>query len=274
MNIDDYYSNSFNSFKDNLNLIIPTFVGILLQYALITILFFLIASSVLGSQFFNNILTGTLTTSNLPEFSFNQILVIIILLISGFIGLGLIGSFFQSATIGMARVVITQGQSELDVAWGYGRKYFLRIFLVNIIIGLLFVIGGIPLIIGTLLGSIPLVILGFIIIVIWMIFLFLSFFLISQSIVIGDKPVIDSLKDSLNLFFNNKFTIFLVALINMILSFMISLFIAIILGLIPVIGQILGNVITGMLLTPFFALVMNYLYLDLKNQLPGEEGGS
>ena len=60
----------------------------------------------------------------------------------------------------------------------------------------------------------------------------------------------------------NKLQVFLVAIINLVIGIAVSS-----LGFIPYVGGIL-NVITGIILIPYFALVVTYLYMDLKISYP------
>jgi hypothetical protein len=89
---------------------------------------------------------------------------------------------------------------------------------------------------------------------------------VNQSIVIGKKSIIGSIKESIKVFMKNKLQVFLVAIINLAIAIGISF----VLGLIPFVGSIL-NALTGIILTPYFALVVTYLYMDVKDEIPSYE---
>ena len=88
---------------------------------------------------------------------------------------------------------------------------------------------------------------------------------VNQSIVIGKKSTTGSIKDSANILMKNKLKVFLVAVINL----AIATGIGFILELIPVVGSIL-NMLVQIILTPYFILVITYLYMDVKEKLPGQ----
>ncbi len=181
----------------------------------------------------------------------------------------IISSFMYAATVGMAKKVIKGKGAELDVGWKKGKKYFLKVFAVNIITSLIFGLLSLPLLVGLiLLSSYPntaiiITVIGALILIICGIFFGLSFLVVNQSIVIGEKSIIGSLKDSYKVFWKNKLKVFLVALINFAISFGISF----VLGLIPFIGSLL-NLIVSILLIPYFVLVLTYLYMDIKDKIP------
>jgi len=91
---------------------------------------------------------------------------------------------------------------------------------------------------------------------------------VNQSIVIGKKSVIDSLNDSFEIFWNNKLNVFLVGLINFMIAIVVVFILGLIFGFIPIVGNLIGNVIISIILTPYFALVLSYLYLDLEDKTP------
>ena len=144
-------------------------------------------------------------------------------------------------------------------------------FLVNIIIGLAALILSIPLFLGLFLMitnhkiGLAVLAIGAIILIAGVILLGLSFLVVQQSIVVGKKSVIDSLRDSFEIFWSNRLTVFLVFVINTAIAVGITW----ILGLIPYIGSFL-NMIVSIILTPYFILVLTYLYMDLKGKIPAE----
>lgn len=259
MDVSDYYTKSFESLKENLNIVIPSLVGTVLVFAVVFIVILLTVFGALGLGF------------DVSRLSPAMIGTLIAILFLTSIVVGLILSFVSAATIGMAKKIIKTKTADLDVAWKSGKKYFIRVFLVKIIIALAALILSIPLFLGLFLmisnqkiGFVVLAI-GAIILLIGVILLGLSFLVVEQSIVVGKRSVIDSLRDSFEIFWSNKLAVFLVFVINIAIAVGISW----ILGLIPYIGSIL-NMIVSIVLTPYFILVLTYLYMDLKGRIPPE----
>ena len=258
MDIGDYYSRSFNDFKKNLNIAIPSLVGIVLTFVIIIVAVLL---GVFGAYFGS--VNGNLASPNLILVALFVLLIGIAIILSLFIG-----SFIYAATIGMAKKIIEGKKPDLDVAWKYGKKYFLKILAVFIIIFILYFLLAIPAFLGLILLSISssiglvILVLGIIILIVGAIFMALALMVVNQSIVVGEKSIIGAIKDSYKLFMKNKLQVFLVGLINLVIGIAVSS-----LGFIPYIGGIL-NVIAEIILIPYFALVVTYLYMDLKNKLP------
>lgn len=266
MDLSEYYSKSFESFKRNPKIMVPQLVGTILTYLIGGIFVSALLFWFFGSDF-SNILSTILTTGtmptdvNLPELNTSLLFIFIVLSIIIALVIAFIDAFVSAATIGMGNKIIKEGSSNLGFAWKCGRKYFLKIFLLSVVIGLIFLVLLIPIILGFI--SPVLAVIGFIISFILGILLFLSMMVAEQSIVIGEKGVIEAIRESFDLW-NNKLTVFLVAVINVVISLVLGLVLGFTLGFIPVVGSSLSNIIISLLLTPFFALVTIYLYLNLK----------
>jgi hypothetical protein len=258
MDVGDYYSRSFNDFRENLNIAIPSLVGIVLTFVII------IAAVLLGvfGAYFGSI-NANLAAPNLAVVALFVLLIGIAVIISLFIS-----SFISAATIGMAKKIIEGKKPSLDVAWKYGKKYFLKILAVIIIMFVLYLLLAIPAFLGLILLSVSstiglvILVLGILILIVGAIFITLALMVVNQAIVVGEKSIIDAIKDSYNVFMNNKMQVFLVGLINFVIGLAVSS-----LGFIPYVGSIL-NVIAEIVLIPFFALVVTYLYMDIKGKLP------
>ena len=280
MDIGDYYSKSIESFRRNWKITVPSIVASILTVLLLIVAFFGVMAtlspnlSIIGnftpSIFFSQINSNTLLTAGL-------ILLIIEILIF------IINAFRTAATVGMAKQIIMDGSASLDTAWKDGIKFFPKIFVVSIIKTILTAIIAIPLILGfyllfnnMILSGISVVLIGSIILFIGFILISLIFFVFNQSIVVGQKSVIGSIKDSYDIFWNNKLTVFLVALINTVISMGIGFILGIIsIPLTFVVGpfatQIVG-LLVSIILVPYFALVMTYMYMELKMGFPWING--
>lgn len=258
MDVGDYYSRSFNDFKENLNIAIPSLVGIVLTILIV------IAAVLLGvfGAYFGSI-NANLAAPNLVVVALFVLLIGIAVIFSLFIS-----SFISAATIGMAIKIVEGKKPSLDVAWKYGKKYFLKILVVVIIMFILYLLLAVPAFLGLILLNVSstlglvIFVLGIIILIVGAIFMTLALMVVYQAIIVGEKSIVDAIKDSYNVFMNNKMQVFLVGLINFVIGLAVSS-----LGFIPYVGSFL-NVIAEIILIPYFALVVTYLYMDIKGKLP------
>ena len=271
MDIGNYYSKSIESFRRNWKITIPSIVASILTVLLFIVGFF----GVMATLSPNLSIIGNVTPSIFSQINSNTLLTVGLILLIIEILIYIINAFRTAATVGMAKQIIMDGSASLDIAWKDGIKFFPKIFLVSIIKTVLTAVVAIPLILSfyllfnnMILSGISVLLIGSIIFLIGYILISLIFFVFNQSIVVGQKSVIGSIKDSYNIFWDNKLTVFLVALINAV----ISLGIGFILGIIsipltvvagPFTAQIVG-LLVSIILVPYFALVMTYMYMELK----------
>jgi hypothetical protein len=209
---------------------------------------------VLLQGFFNNVL--------LHVVSFSPLVVLVLLY---FIFLLLAGIFIRAAVVGLTRKSVLNEIFTLKTGWKIGKKYFLKVLTLNITIGaimffLMFFIGFILALIVSLLhdSNMPLeiIFMGFIG-SIMIIVSFLTLFAV-QAVVIGEKGIIDAIKQSISLVLNNKIkTIILIIpmLLNIFLSF------------IPVVGQVLSGFI-GSFIGVYILIVISLVYMDLTQGEP------
>ena len=271
MDIGDYYSKSIESFRRNWKITVPSIVASILTVLLFIVGFF----GVMATLSPNLSIIWNDTPSIFSQINSNTLITAGIILLIIEILIYIINAFRTAATVGMAKQIIMDGSASLDIAWKDGIKFFPKIFVVSIIKTVLTAVIAIPLILSfyllfnnMILSGISVLLIGSIIFFIGYILISLIFFVFNQSIVVGQKSVIGSIKDSYNIFWNNKLTVFLVALINAV----ISLAIGFILGIIsipltvvagPFTAQIVG-LLVSIILVPYFALVMTYMYMELK----------
>ena len=271
MDIGDYYSKSIESFRRNWKITVPSIVASILTVLLFIVGFF----GVMATLSPNLSIIWNDTPSIFSQINSNTLITAGIILLIIEILIYIINAFRTPATVGMAKQIIMDGSASLDIAWKDGIKFFPKIFVVSIIKTVLTAVIAIPLILSfyllfnnMILSGISVLLIGSIIFFIGYILISLIFFVFNQSIVVGQKSVIGSIKDSYNIFWNNKLTVFLVALINAV----ISLAIGFILGIIsipltvvagPFTAQIVG-LLVSIILVPYFALVMTYMYMELK----------
>jgi len=278
MDIGDYYSKSFKGFTKNPKLALPTFLGYLLMYGTIAILAVILVFGVLGTQFLTNATTGNFNPSSI---NYASLISYILLLYGVMVIVGLVvSSYMSAATIGMSKSIINGNMPDLGVGIKNGNKYFLKIILVSIIIGLIFAlsiifsVGG--LLVDRAYGLFPvLTLIGVLVtLIIWV--TCLLFIFANQSIVAGKESVIGSLKDSYELFRKNIFEVIGVLIINFIAVICIVACLTLInmfLSIIPILGSILGlilGIIVYSIIFPYFTLVLTYLYMDKKDLISQE----
>lgn len=266
MDVAEYYSKSFKDFKENLNIAIPSLVGVVLTVVIMGIAGLIIIVGFLGVQTF---ISGIDYPGYVPNVSLTAVLISLLILIVVLILSLVINSFVYAATVGMAKKMLLGEKPGLDVAWEKGKKYFINILLVSIIAGIIAALLVVPLFLGIILFSVSyfvglvITILGVLILIFGFITLAMAFLVVNQSIVIGKKSIMGSIKDSVHVLMRNKLQVFLVTIIN----FVIAVGISFIFGLIPIVGWFL-NILAGILMTPYFVLVLTYLYMDVKDELP------
>ncbi len=281
MDTGSYYSESINGFTKNPMLAIPSLIGHFIIYVVTYGALFLGIFGLYGSNIFNYNQTST-SALNTPDLGTSLIFIGIMIMV--IIIAWIISGIINAATLGMSKKIVLGEKPDLDVALKYGKKYLLKILAVSLIFGILIVISMIPLILGIILiatdSNTTLNLIGFIIggliTLILFIGVYLFFIFTYQSVVINKKSIIESFKESFKLVKKNFFEVIVVLIINAIIIAAISFVVGLgtgLLGIFPIIGFILGiiiNIIVQALVTPYFALILTYLYMDLKDMIPEE----
>lgn len=278
MDIGDYYSKSFKGFKENPKLALPTLVGYVVIYVALFIMMAIVVFAVLGTDLLTNTTTGNFNPNSI---NYTSLLSYIFLLYGVMIIIGLIvSSYMSAATIGMSKSIINGHMPDLGVGIKNGNKYFLKIIVVSILIGLIFFLslifgfGGI--LVDRAYGLFPVLTIIGILITLFIWVLCLLFIFANQSIVVGKESVIGSLKESYKLFRKNIFDVIGVLIINFIAMICIIAVLTLLnmfLGIIPILGPILGlilGIIVYSLMVPYFTMVLTYLYMDKKDMISSE----
>ena len=270
----------YKTWKNNLILCIPVIFGALLSAIIAGIilvisflsLFWPLIETIISdpttmasSEFFSQLYS--IVTSNL--ISIGAVIFIIVIIV------GLIFSFFYSGAVGMAKEAILNGKTNLSHMWDYGKKKYLDYFIASIIIGLIALIGVLFIIPGFLSVSseigisgfnfsshnfnayIPLII-GFVIMILYMLILSIIFALVSYSIVIDDLSAIEGIKKAVRIFMQNKSSVFVIWLIIVVINFIFGL-----IGQIPIIGGILSIIVSFIVVIPITMIWMSKFYLTI-----------
>jgi len=270
----------YKTWKDNLVLCIPFILGAILS-AIVAGIIMLITffsmfwplietlisdpTSISSTEFLSGLYT-TVTSNLISVIAVFAIISIIV---------GLIYSFFYAGAIGMAKEAIQTGKTNLSHMMDYGKRKYLNYFFANIILGLIMLVGFLFLIPGILSLSseigisgfessnltfssfIPLII-GFVIMVPYILIMSIIFALVGYAVVIDDLPAIEGVKKALSVFWQNKLNLFLVWLIVMVLTFLFGL-----IGVIPTIGGILSVIVTFLIVSPLTVIWWSKFYMTV-----------
>lgn len=290
-------SKGFDDFKANPILIAPGVLTMLVTYIFVFSLLLVLFSQFMaaGDMFVNS---GTIDPAYFDSLNFDSInigLIIIVFLVS-IILLILISCFIDAGLTGMAKEAVITGKTSLSDLWAYGKKYFLKMIGLSIILGIimgvliliaciiLFIIFMIPMVLFMSLGSVAGAV-GFIIFYLLFLIVFIAaiilisapFYFATYALVIDDCGIFESISQSWNLFMANKkevlYFVIVIVLISLAVSFALQL-LGFVLALIPIIGVLLLLVIEFILMSvmmALFALWSVRKYYDLTTEEVFEE---
>jgi len=199
--LEDILRNGFLTWRKNLNIAVPFLLSSIINLLLIVIFITII-------YFFLNPFQSSFATASYgrysPLSSINWLLLLldILLVISFLIIMSIISSFFYAGAIGMSKKAIETGKTTLDDMIEYGKKKFITIFLINLLI-FIFV-----LIICLILAIIQMIFRGEFI-TIFVTIVDIVFAVVPFAVVIGDLGVIEGLKKGFRFFIDNKFPVVL-----------------------------------------------------------------
>lgn len=270
----------YKTWKNNLILCIPFILGGLLSAIMAGIimvitflsLFWPLIETVISNP--SSISSSEFLSQLYSIITANLISITAVFIITGII-IGLISSFFYSGAIGMAKEALLTGKTNLSHMIDYGKRKYLNYFFASIIVGLIFLIGVLFLIPGILsvsseIGSsrfefssqninayFPLII-GFLIMIPYMVIMSIIFALVSYAVVIDDLAAIEGVKKAFRVFWHNKISVFLIWLIVLVISILFGL-----IGLIPIIGGILSLIVTFLIVTPLTTIWWSKFYITV-----------
>ena len=185
-----------------------------------------------------------------------------------------IDAFFWAGAIGMAKEAIETGHTDLSHMIDYGKRKYVSIFVTNLIIGLISLVGLLFLIPGILsiipkLSTLPtlsesevvtliaLFVVGFLAFILYTIIISILFALPRYVVVITDVGAVDGIKTGFACFMRNKLAVFLLWLVILVVNIISSAF-----GAIPYIGGILMLVLLMVVVTPLTVIWWSRLYLS------------
>jgi hypothetical protein len=270
----------FGTWRNNLNLCIP--------FLLSTALSFLAMMPILAAL---AVAIGPMQSLNLTSLENGQILLaemagslpsLIAAAALSFLMLSLFSAFFTAGAIGMVREALETGKATTDAMWSSGKKYFARMFLVSIMMGLAVVIGIVFLLPGIALLPSPLqpepqavglLAIGAILFILYALIISLVLAVAPYALVVDSVGAVKAILASIDFFKYNKFDIFVLWLVVVALSLgmqMIgSLWVGENAGFQPL-SMIVG-LVNVLVLAPLSAVWWTRLYMVRKGMLKGDE---
>jgi len=264
--IEDIVREGYDIWRRNMLIGLPFISSLLLE--ILTGAFALILTGIILASlniFFNNVLI-------IIAFLFLSLCLVVILL-------NIIKSFFIAGAVGMSKEAIETGRTSFGDMMKYGKRKFLELFIANMLIFALSLLGGIiliPSIIAFKLNmfnlALSLILVSSLLFGLYLICLNVVMILVPFSIVIRDIGGIDGLQDSYSVVMRNKLSVILLLFVSygltwaaeMLSNAMFSFF-----GIIPILGAIisLGFLIFYALflagiITPIITIWWTLLYID------------
>jgi hypothetical protein len=186
----------------------------------------------------------------------------------------LINSFFTAGAIGMARVATKTGHTSLSDMLDYGRRKFLSLLGVNVLIALIllaglvflipglisFVSGGIsgPPFVAANMAAFALFGIGMLITILYMLIISIMLAVPPYAVVISDLRAIEGLKTGFRFFMEHKLHVFLLWLVALVIAVLASM----VLNNIPVVGGLLSMVVSIVIVQPLVVIWWARLYLS------------
>ena len=180
--------------------------------------------------------------------------------------------FLQAGTLGYIREKIKQGRADFSIFMSSGSRYYLRLFLVGLIIALIVVVfiavGAIAVMLLKTVGIVIAVLIGLV-----AIYVILLMFFAPYAVVINEEKAVASIKKSISLVKKNLLGVLGISGILLLIGFVIGLLIGVIFGLLnvtapgtvsQVITALLSSILNAYLGIFVSASFMNF-YLEINN---------
>lgn len=291
--INELLGRGFSLWRDNLNLCIPHLLGFFFSLmALFAGIMAVIFSGLLPLEDFNEtalqemqyvedmeemqMLWGQMG-EHLAGMEGSEILQIASAILAVFVLIALVEAFFAAGAIGMARQALEKGRSSTSAMWSAGRRHFLGMFLAELLMTFIILMGILLLL--PLLGS-GLEKLGLLAVALALIAIFYALALtiilstMPYALVLEDLSPLRALRASIDFFRYNKFDVGVLWLVVLALSLGLQMVSGAISSGQPGQGQPL-SAITGMIsllvLAPLSNLWWTRLYMSRKGMLKQDE---
>ncbi|MGC9444548.1 MAG: hypothetical protein ACP5E9_06435 [Candidatus Methanospirareceae archaeon] len=289
-NLSKNLSNGFATWKTNLVICLP-FVFSFVVFGIVALVIIGSALVIAIGPFIPTILPYLTDSGELPPEIMQQlsaplmasaglllgaILVTVILML-------LINSFFNAGAIGMAQVAAKTGHTSLADMLDYGRRKFLSLFGVSLLIaliefaGLVFLIPGLISVISSAessgspfdpasMGAWALFGIGMVLLLLYMLIISIILAVPPYAVVISDLRAIEGLKTGFRFFMEHKLDVFLLWVVVLVIAVLASM----ILGMIPSIGGLLSMVVSIVIVQPLVVIWWTRLYLSGAEPAPAD----
>jgi len=291
--INELLGRGFSLWRDNLNLCLPHLLGFFFSLmALFAGMMAIIFSGIMPLEDFNEtalqemqyvedmeemqMLWGQMG-EHLAGMEGSEILQIASAILAIFFLIALVEAFFAAGAIGMSRQALEKGRSSTSAIWQAGRRHFLSLFLAELLMTLIILMGILlllPLLAAGLEG------LGLMAVALALIAIFYALALtiilstMPYALVLEDLSPLRALRASIDFFRYNKFDVAVLWLVVVALSLGLQMVGGAISGGQPGQGQPL-SAITGMIillvLAPLSNLWWTRLYMSRKGMLKQDE---
>jgi len=228
-NVWKYFTESFKTLWKQPIIVIPLLINVIVSFISLMIADFASSGNPLIQEY---AATGAIASFSLESF-YPLIAIYAVALIISF----LISSFFYAGAIGMIYDVVRKKKTSLKAMVDYGKKFFLRLIGINIVLGLLSMAGItialLPLLIDqTWLTFILTLILGIAFVLFMILFLLSNIYLIIQN-----KGVLASISKSFSVIKKNYFRFILLIILLTACGALVNF--------IPYIGMLISQLIIG-----------------------------
>ena len=277
--------NGFETWKKNLGICLPFLFSWILSSIVVVVILGVAVLATLPALVSNleafDELPQELIFQQLPLLFQNLGIILIAVAIAILVSM-LIEAFFWAGAIGMAKEAIETGHTDLSQMIEYGKRKYVSIFVTNLIIGLLSLVGLVFLVPGILallpklstlsalseaevLTLIALFGVGFLVFILYTIIISILFALPRYVVVISDVGAVDGIKTGLQCFMRNKLAVFLLWLVLVAVNILATAF-----GAIPHIGGIVMLLLIMIVVLPLTVIWWSRLYLSIV-ETPGPE---
>ncbi|HNQ54866.1 MAG TPA: hypothetical protein PKG66_05600 [Methanothrix sp.] len=291
--INELLGRGFSLWRDNLNLCLPHLLGFFFSLmALFAGIMAVIFSGLLPLEGLNETALQEMQyvedmeemqvfwdqmEEHLASLQSSDILQMASAILAVFVLIALVDAFFAAGAIGMARQALEKGRSSTSAMWSAGRRHFLGMFLAELLMTFIILMGILLLL--PLLGS-GLEKLGLLAVALALIAIFYALALtiilstMPYALVLEDLPPLRALRASIDFFRYNKFDVGVLWLVVLALSLGLQMVSGAISSGQPGQGQPL-SAITGMIsllvLAPLSNLWWTRLYMSRKGMLKQDE---
>ncbi|WNY28424.1 hypothetical protein MmiEs2_06090 [Methanimicrococcus stummii] len=285
VNIGFILSKGTEDVKNNPILIIPNILLGLIEFILLTIFVIFFAYSFVSGSAGSMMTSAASSVYSNPDYIFNMMTQIssetaityLILALVYFVVIVLVSAFLQAGLIGMSKEAILTGKTNFSDLTAYGKKYFLKMIGLSILMYFILIIPMI--IVGILVAAVSSTSVAatgaafFLLMLLYLIYAILCAFLFyfaEYALVYDDFGIIDSFKRSYRIFVDNKSSVIGFVLTMFVIYFVVALVVWILgflLAFIPFVGVLLYALINLFITACISALVAVWSgrkYIDLK----------